>query len=89
MPGRTMPRPPAVSLPALSLPNGSNLAPMPGSPLPFLHEPTDCAGHDLLVLNARPDLATERASPTHASLSNSYAGQATAFLQSCFSQEQP
>jgi len=82
MPGRTMPRPPAVSL--------SNLPTTPthGSPLPFLHEPTDCAGHDLLVLNARPDLATERASPAHASLSNSYAGQATKFLQRCFSPEQ-
>jgi hypothetical protein len=70
-----------VSLPALSL---SNLPPTHGSPLPFLHEPTDCAGHDLLVLNARPDLA-----PAHASLSNSYAGQATAFLQSCFAPKQP
>jgi hypothetical protein len=51
--------------------------PTPGSPLPFLHEPTDCAGHDLLVLNARPDLAPEKISP------------AAAFLQRCFSQEQP
>ncbi|HXB03055.1 MAG TPA: hypothetical protein VNV15_09600 [Opitutaceae bacterium] len=73
MPGRTILRPP----------------PTHGSPLPFLHEPTDCAGHDLLVLNARPDLAPVQISPTHASLSNSYAGQATAFLQSCFSQKQP
>jgi hypothetical protein len=63
--------------------------PTHGSPLPFLHEPTDCAGHDLLVLNARPDLAPVRISPTHASLANSHAGQATAFLQSCFSQGQP
>jgi hypothetical protein len=63
--------------------------PTHGSPLPFLHEPTGCAGHDLLVLNARPDLAPEKTSPTHASLSNSYAGQAIAFLQNCFSQEQP
>jgi hypothetical protein len=50
--------------------------PTHGSPLPFLHEPTDCAGHDLLVLNARPDLATGRTSP------------ATEFLQRCFSPEQ-
>jgi hypothetical protein len=57
-----MPRPPPM--------------PTPGSPLPFLHEPTGCAGHDLLVLNARPDLAPEKTGP------------ATAFLQSCFSQEQ-
>jgi hypothetical protein len=73
---------------------------MPGSPLPFLHEPTGCAGHDLLVLNARPDLE-----PAQTSLSNSYAWQAvlakasvsapsktspaTAFPQSGFSQEQP
>jgi hypothetical protein len=86
MPGRTMPRPPPT--------------PTHGSPLPFFHEPTGGAGHDLLVLNARPDLV-----PGHASLSNSYAGQAlfakasmaestrtnpaTAFLQSCFSQKQP
>jgi hypothetical protein len=81
MPGRTMPRPPAVSL--------SNPPPTPGSPLPFLHEPTDCAGHDLLVLNARPDLAPEKHSPAHASLSNRNARQATAFLRSCFLQKLP
>jgi len=75
MPGRTMPRPPPT--------------PTRGSPLPFLHEPTGCAGHDLLVLNARPDLAPILTSPAHASLSNSYAGQATAFLQRCFPQQQP
>jgi hypothetical protein len=73
---------------------------MPGSPLPFLHEPTGCAGHDLLVLNARPDLE-----PAPASLSNGYAwqaalakasvaapsktGPATAFLQSGFSPKRP
>ncbi|HEV8072617.1 MAG TPA: hypothetical protein VGP21_00685 [Opitutaceae bacterium] len=74
MPGRTMPRPPPTPTPT----------PTPGSPLPFLHEPTGCAGHDLLVLNARPDLAPTKTSPAHG-----YAGQATAFLQSCFSQEQP
>jgi len=51
--------------------------PTTGSPLPFLHEPTDCAGHDLLVLNARPDLAPGKISP------------ASAFLQSCFLQKQP
>jgi hypothetical protein len=61
MPGRTMPRPPT---------------PMHGSPLPFLHEPTGCTGHDLLVLNTRPDLAPSQTSP------------AQAFLQRCFSQEQ-
>jgi len=75
MPGQTMPRPPTT--------------PTHGSPLPFFHESTGCAGHDLLVLNARPDLASEKISPTHASLSNSYAGQATAFLQSCFLQGPP
>jgi hypothetical protein len=55
IPGRTTPRPPPT--------------PTHGSPLPFLHEPTGCAGHDLLVLNARPDLAPIKTSP------------ATAFLQ--------
>jgi hypothetical protein len=86
MPGRTMHRPPSP--------------PTPGSPLPFFHEPTGCAGHDLLVLNPRPDL-----SPDHAALSNRHAWQAlfakgsvaassrtspaTAFLQSCFSRKQP
>ena len=35
--------------------------PMHGSPLPFLEEMTGCAGHDLLVLNARPDLAQNTA----------------------------
>jgi hypothetical protein len=61
---------------------------MHGSPLPFLHEPTGCTGHDLLMLNARPDLAPGKTSPAHASPSNSYAGQATAFLQSGFPQKQ-
>lgn len=59
-PGRPAPRP----------------APMHGSPLPFFHEPTSCAGHDFLVLNTRPDLA--RGEP----------GPAAAFLQRCFPREQ-
>ncbi len=60
-PGQTMTRPP----------------PTHGSSLPFLHEPTGCAGHDLLVLNVRPDLTPKKTGP------------ALAFLQRCFSQEQP
>jgi hypothetical protein len=63
MPGRTMPRPPPT--------------PTHGSPLPFLHEPTTCSGHDLLVLNTRPDLEPGKNSP------------ATVFLQRCFPQTQP
>jgi hypothetical protein len=63
MPGRTMTRPPAM--------------PMHGSPLPFLHEPTGCSGHDLLVLNARPDLTPAETIP------------ATEISQGCFSQNQP
>jgi hypothetical protein len=62
MPGRTTPRPPPT--------------PIPGSPLPFLHELTGCAGHDLLVLNVRPDLAPGPASP-----SNSRAGHGSAALK--------
>jgi hypothetical protein len=33
-----------------------------GCSLPFLHELTGSAGHDLLLLNARPDLAPHSAS---------------------------
>jgi len=51
--------------------------PMHGSPLPFLHEPTGCSGHDLLVLNARPDLTPAETIP------------ATEISQGCFSQNQP
>jgi hypothetical protein len=35
---------------------------MSGSSLPFLDESPGCAGHDLLVLNTRPDLAQDPAS---------------------------
>ncbi len=66
LPGRPASRPP--------------FPPASKNPLPFLQE-TGGAGHDLLLLNARPDLAPRKIADAEFEETG---GSATAFLQRCF-----
>jgi len=49
----------------------------PGPRLPFYAEAAGCAGHDLLVLSARPDLAAGQTDPAADFLRRYLPGQTT------------